>query len=115
MPTAIGWWGNWNNATPQPAQKFTPVAFLDGAAKQLTLAGMVYSCYAVGSFGSGLHRKLAELGVKNFVVQPQKLDELNKDVKTDKTDALLITDCFKQHPAHVIFTLLPGAGPKLSP
>jgi transposase len=80
-----------DNATPQPAQKFTPAAFLEWAAKQLTLADTVYSCYEAGSFGYGLHRKLAELGVKNFVVQPQKLDELNKGVKTDKTDALALT------------------------
>ena len=27
----------------------------------------------------------------------------------------LITECFKQHPDHALFTSLPGAGPKLAP
>jgi transposase len=80
-----------DGATPQPAQKFAPEAFLMWVAKQLTLANNVYSCYEAGSFGYGLHRQLTGMGVKNFVVHPQKLDVMNKGVKTDKTDALALT------------------------
>lgn len=79
-----------DNATPQPAQKFTPEKFLLWAAKQLTQAEQVHSCYEAGPFGYSLHRQLLALGVKNVVVRPQNWDELGKGVKTDKTDALAL-------------------------
>ena len=79
-----------DHATPQPAQKFSPQAFLEWAKKQLTLAEAVYSCYEAGPFGYGLHRQLEELGIGNVVVCPQNWDEHHKGVKTDKTDALAL-------------------------
>jgi transposase len=78
------------SATPQPAQKMSPAAFLTFARKQLALAGQVHSCYEAGPFGYGLHRKLLEMGIKNVVVRPQNWDELGRRVKTDKTDALAL-------------------------
>jgi transposase len=80
-----------DNATPQPAQKFTPAGFLAWAAKQLQLAEEVHSCYEAGPFGYSLHRQLLEMGVRNVVVRPQNWDELGRKVKTDKTDALALT------------------------
>lgn len=77
-------------ATPQPAQKMTPVQFLTFAAKQLTLAEQVHSCYEAGPFGYGLHRTLLKMGIQNVVVRPQNWDELGRGVKTDKTDALAL-------------------------
>ena len=79
-----------DHATPQPAQKFTPEQFLEFAAKQLTAAQEVYSCYEAGPFGYALHRQLLALGLRNVVVRPQNWDELNRGVKTDKTDALAL-------------------------
>jgi transposase len=79
-----------DHATPQPAQKFTPAQFLEWAKKQVRLAQKVYSCYEAGPFGYGLHRQLATLGIENLVVRPQNWDELGKQVKTDKTDALAL-------------------------
>jgi len=79
-----------DNATPQPAQKFSPQGFLLWARKQLELAGEVHSCYEAGPFGYGLHRALAALGIHNVVIRPQNWDELGKGVKTDKTDALAL-------------------------
>jgi transposase len=79
-----------DNATPQPAQKFTPKAFLLWAKKQLTQAEQVYSCYEAGPLGYGLHRALEAMGIHNVVVRPQNWDELHKGVKTDKTDALAL-------------------------
>lgn len=79
-----------DNATPQPAQKFTPAEFLQWARKQLTLAEEVYTCYEAGPFGYGLHRELVAMGIHNIVVRPQDWDELHKRVKTDKTDALAL-------------------------
>jgi transposase len=79
-----------DNATPQPAQKFTPKAFLLWAKKQLSQAEAVYSCYEAGPLGYSLHRALEAMGVHNVVVRPQNWDELNKGVKTDKTDALAL-------------------------
>jgi transposase len=79
-----------DDATPQPAQKFTPEKFLEFAARQLKEAGAVYSCYEAGPFGYSLHRKLVELGIGNVVIRPQNWDEFNRGVKTDKTDALAL-------------------------
>lgn len=79
-----------DHATPQPAQKFTPQAFLEWAKKQLAQAQEVYSCYEAGPFGYVLHRQLEEMGICNFVIRPQDWDELHKGVKTDKTDALAL-------------------------
>jgi transposase len=79
-----------DNATPQPAQKFTPKAFLLWAKKQLTQADAVYSCYEAGPLGYGLHRALEAMGIHNLIVRPQNWDELNKGVKTDQTDALAL-------------------------
>jgi len=47
----------------------------------------VVSCYEAGAGGFVLHRQLAELGVKNLVVAPRKLDPNQRGVQTDKTDA----------------------------
>jgi transposase len=77
-----------DHATPQPAQKFSPEAFMLWAKKQLALAEEVHSCYEAGPFGYSLHRRLEALGIHNLVIRPQDWDELHKGVKTDKTDAL---------------------------
>jgi transposase len=79
-----------DNATPQPAQKFTPKAFLLWAKKQLAQAAAVYSCYEADPLGYGLHRALEAMGIHNVVVRPQNWDELHKGIKTDKTDALAL-------------------------
>lgn len=79
-----------DEATPQPAQKFTPQGFLVWVQKQLAQAEAVYSCYEAGPFGYGLHRALSALGIRNVVVRPQNWDELGRGVKTDKTDALAL-------------------------
>ncbi len=79
-----------DNATPQPAQKFTPKDFLVWAKKQLELAESVHSCYEAGPFGYGLHRALEAMGIQNLVIRPQNWDEQGKGVKTDKTDALAL-------------------------
>jgi transposase len=80
-----------DHATPQPAQKFTPKEFLVWAKKQLDQAEEVHSCYEAGPLGYGLHRALLKLGIHNVVIRPQNWDELHKGVKTDKTDALALT------------------------
>lgn len=77
-----------DNATPQPAQKFTPKAFLEWARRQLELADEVHSCYEAGPFGYKLHRELVQLGICNVVIRPQDWDQHGRRVKTDKTDAL---------------------------
>ena len=76
-----------DGGAPQPAQRFSPTQFLDWVKKQTALAKQVYSCYEAGPFGYSLHRKLAELGVTNYVVRPRDWDEYGKNVKTDKRDA----------------------------
>jgi transposase len=73
--------------TPQPAQTFTPAAFLDWVKTQFALAERVYTCYEAGPFGYGLHRDLTALGATNYVVRPRDWDEYGKKVKTDRRDA----------------------------
>jgi len=53
---------------------------------------LVYSCYEAGPCGYRLHRKLTAMGVTNYVVAPQRWDERNKRVKTDKQDAKELVD-----------------------
>jgi transposase len=72
---------------PQPAQKFTPVKFMEWVKQQRGLAETVYSCYEAGPFGYGLHRQLVALGIRNVVVQPVCLDERHTGVNDDKRDA----------------------------
>jgi transposase len=79
-----------DHAIPQPAQKFTPQAFLLWVKKQIELAEQVHSCYEAGPFGYGLHRQMEQMGIHNVVIRPQNWDELHKGVKTDKTDALAL-------------------------
>jgi len=76
-----------DNGAPEPAQRFTPEAFLRWAQQQLELAREVVSCYEAGAGGFVLHRQLEALGVKNIVVVPRKLDVDRRGVKTDKIDA----------------------------
>ena len=76
-----------DGGAPQPAQRFSPQQFLAWVKKQTELAGKVYSCYEAGPFGYSLHRKLAALGVTNYVVRPRDWDEYGQKVKTDKRDA----------------------------
>lgn len=79
-----------DDATPQPAQKFTPQGFLAWAKKQLEQAEAVYSCYEAGPLGYSLHRALEAMGIHNIVIRPQNWDELKRGVKTDRTDALAL-------------------------
>jgi len=72
--------------TPQPAQRFTPGAFLEFVKKQRTLADQVFVIYEAGPGGFHLHRQLTALGATAFVVHPEKLDPQHKGVVTDKTD-----------------------------
>ena len=76
-----------DQSAPQPAQKFTPVRFLDWVKTQLALAEAVHSCYEAGPFGYGLPRALVALGVRNQVTQPVCLDEHHKGVNHDPSDA----------------------------
>jgi transposase len=76
-----------DGATPQPVQKMTYDELLLFVVKQQKLTGKVVTCYEAGAFGFHLHRRLEELGIKNYVVQPQNWDELGKGVKNDRLDA----------------------------
>lgn len=76
-----------DGSSPQPAQRFTPTAFLAFVQKQLTLADQVYVIYEAGPGGFHLHRQLTALGARAYVVHPEKLDPRAKGVVTDKTDA----------------------------
>jgi transposase len=76
-------------SNPKPAQRFKKEAFLSWAAKlkQKNNGAEIHAVYEACGFGFGLQRKLAALGIKCYVVCPQKLDEQNKRVKTDSLDA----------------------------
>lgn len=76
-----------DNAAPEPAQRFTPAEFLKWIQHQQRLAAEVHTCYEAGAGGFVLHRQLTQLGVKNLVITPYKLDQAQKRVQTDSTDA----------------------------
>jgi transposase len=75
-------------SNPKPAQRFKKEAFLGWAAKLArTHRGPLHAVYEACGFGFGLQHQLATLGIKCYVVCPQKLDERNQRVKTDGRDA----------------------------
>jgi transposase len=86
-----------DGGTPQPPQRFKPVEFMLWCAKQLTLAEKVFTCYEAGPFGYSLHRRLAKMGVTNYVIRPRDWDEYGKKVKTDKRDALAMAQCLDRY------------------
>lgn len=77
-------------ATPQPVQKMTFEGLLHFVARQRRLAREIFTCYEAGAFGYHLHRCLTEMGVTNYVVQPQDWDDRGKGVKNDRLDALAL-------------------------
>src|SRR5437762_7311280 len=76
-----------DGTNPKPAQRFGKEAFFLWAAKLTSQGAEVYAVYEACGFGFGLQRRLNALGIRCYVVCPQKLDERNKRVKTDGLDA----------------------------
>ncbi|HEV2731495.1 MAG TPA: IS110 family transposase [Terriglobales bacterium] len=74
-------------ANPTPPQRFSKDAFLHCAAKLVRAGAPVHAVYEACGFGFSLQRQLSALGIKCYVVCPQKLDEHNRRVKTDGLDA----------------------------
>jgi len=75
-------------SNPRPGQRFRKEEFLGWVARlQHKRGGQIHAVYEACGFGFGLQRALTELGIKCYVVCPQKLDEQNKRVKTDGLDA----------------------------
>src|SRR5438034_6091799 len=72
---------------PKPPQRFGKGVFLGWAAKLKRPAAEVHAVYEACGFGFTLQRQLVALGIKCYVVCPQKLDEHNRRVKTDSLDA----------------------------
>ncbi len=48
-------------------------------------------------FGFHLHRRFEELGIKNYVVQPQDSDERDKGVKNDRLDAAALCESLDRY------------------
>src|SRR5882762_2714958 len=76
-----------DGTNPKPAQRFGKQAFLHWATKLKQSVAEVHAVYEACGFGFFLQRNLTALGIKCYVVCPQKLDEHNKRVKTDGLDA----------------------------
>lgn len=74
-------------ANPRPPQRFDKEGFLHWAAKLVSRREEIYAVYEACGFGFSLQRQLSALGIKCYVVCPQKLDEQNRRVKTDGLDA----------------------------
>src|SRR6266446_9916154 len=74
-------------SNPKPPQRFRKEAFLHWAARLKQQGAAVHAVYEACGFGFGLQRALSGLGIKCYVVCPQKLDEHNRRVKTDSLDA----------------------------
>src|SRR5205809_5890029 len=76
-----------DGSNPKPPQPFRKQAFLHWAAKLKQRGAQVHAVYEACGFGFSLQRNLTALGIKCYVVCPQKLDERNQRVKTDGLDA----------------------------
>jgi len=76
-----------DHATPQPAQRFAPGAFVPWVGRLVARGHRVHAVYEACGFGFGLQRALAALGVECHVVAPCRLDERRERVKTDGRDA----------------------------
>jgi len=76
-------------SNPKPAQRLAKGAFLVWAAKlrRSHPEAAIHAVYEACGFGFGLQRQLSALGIKCYVVCPQKLDERGQRVKTDGRDA----------------------------
>src|SRR5437870_8065082 len=74
-------------SNPKPPQRFQKEAFLYWAAKLAGSGAQVHAVYEACGFGFGLQRNLTALVISCNVVCPQKLDERNRRVKTDRLDA----------------------------
>jgi len=74
-------------SNPKPPQRFSEETFLHWAARLKQEGAEVHAVYEACGFGFGLQRRLSALGIHCYVVCPQKLDEQNKRVKTDRLDA----------------------------
>ncbi len=75
-------------SNPKPPQRFQKEAFLHWAGRLKRKSGAeVHAVYEGCGFGFALQRKLSALGIRCYVVCPQKLDEHNRRVKTDGLDA----------------------------
>ncbi len=76
-------------SNPKPAQRLAKGAFLVWAAKlrRSHPEAAIHAVYEACGFGFGLQRRLSALGIKCYVVCPQKLDERGQRVKTDGRDA----------------------------
>ncbi len=72
---------------PKPAQRFNKAGFLHWAAQLAGQGAEVHAVYEACGFGFGLQRQLSQLGIRCYVVCPQKLDERKQRVKTDGRDA----------------------------
>src|ERR1700746_1720891 len=76
-----------DGTNPKPAQRFQKQVFLHWAAKLKSEGAEVHAVYEACGFAFSLQRQLSALGIRCYVVCPQKLDERNKRVKTDGLDA----------------------------
>jgi len=76
-----------DHSTPQPAQKFWPLAFYQWLEKQRHLAERVVVCYEAGCFGYEPARRMQAMGVEAYVIAPQDWDEQGKRQVNDKLDA----------------------------
>ena len=76
-----------DGGTPKPPQRFAPAGFLQWAAKLAAKGHVIHAVYEACGFGFGLQRALTRMGIECVVCCPQKLDDLNKRIKTDGLDA----------------------------
>lgn len=74
-------------SSPLRAKRMTPEEFLVMVQQLLPHCEQLHCCYEAGPFGYGLHRRLTQMGVINYVIRPINWDEQHKRVKTDKRDA----------------------------
>jgi transposase len=73
---------------PKRARTMSAERLIELVGEHVKAGAKVYTAYEAGPCGYWLHRLLEAAGAKNVVVVPQKWDRENRQVKTDKRDAL---------------------------
>ena len=81
------WWRRSRGATPSRRSAWAKSGLPQVGGEAAGQGGEVHAVYEACGFGFGLQRQLSTLGIRCYVVSPQKLDERHERVKTDGRDA----------------------------
>lgn len=80
------WAAQFDGTAPKPPQKLPRHGLVRWLLDRRAEGWDVVTCYEAGPFGYGLHRLLAQSGIRNLVIRPRNWDDEDKRVRTDRSD-----------------------------